>query len=1459
MKLLTLAPIAFLLILFSTSALAAVFMVVNSPTTPQYVKGTFTLDFNWWDTNTTVNDINLVIKLRHVSIEDFNKILAFDNNALDLNQSGAGAWAVFLNNQFGAKSLDLNFGAPADINGRGDLNHRTRLQLDTRNIPDGNYQIDINVINIGLGDANVTYTSDVNSLTFPLNIDNNGPSLIVTDVNAGVWQNRIGTVLTFTCIDRNSGCATLVYKVDSNRRSPVADMNVIDWNTATFTPNQDANVTATITLPRHDGNYAVDFYAIDRAGNDSNTIPGSQDRNTFTDGNVHRVYVLQDRNALITVNSPTTGTYTRGRTMLIDFNWTDPNDTTPDVNVIIQLRGLTGNYKDTNRYLAYDLNGLDGNAFGVINVADNGVSSMAVDANGSATDGNAAPNAQHRVRLDVNTENIPDGNYQIDINVNKYSDTNVLIRTNSTSLNLPINIDNNGAVTVYNDANINVKQQRISTVLTFTCHDKNSGCASVKYRVDTNRKYGATISGDWNTASFATITSDGNATTTITLPPHDGNYAVDFFAVDRAGNDSNSGATVSDANVATGTNVHRVYILQDRNASITINSPTTPTYSKGIATILDFNWTDPSGDYINDVNLIVKLRGVNGNNKDVNVWLAYDNNALDGNSAGTVSFDGNGMLSLIEDGNGSGTSGNELPQAQHRVRLLVNTANLHDGNYQADINLLQLDDQSLLMGAEMAGLSIPFNVDNNRPKNLISDANVNSWQKRWFTLLTFTCADANSGCATLKYRVDTDNTSTATIAGDWNSAAFTTMGADANVTTTITIPGSDGNWTIDYYAIDRAGNDSNSVTTVSDRNGSASQNDSNVHRVYILQDANAPGKITTDVNVNALQNASGIRLTFTCVDDNSGCTSAHYRVDTNRKSGVDINGDHDWNILLFDSPAPGLDTNYITLPNTDGNWTVDYYATDVAGNDSNVGATVSDANWANLSSRNVHRIHVLQDRNATITFNTRTSGGYLSGVTTLIDFNWTDPTDYTADINVVVALRGLGVVDYNIISIDNNALDGNGTGVTNRNGALSMIEDGNTTAAAGGNQLPNAQHRVRVLLNTANIGDSNYYIDVNVSQYDDQDISNFIRSDMATVPVSIRIDNNAPAITYTGSTSVTSRNFNLALTTNEPATCRYSNNLDVSTDQAYADMNGSTTTTLGTSHSWAVGKNNGTHSFYIRCMDVAQNANSSATLATITVAISSSTITSNTSTTSTTPSTSTSNSVQSVIDLITQGGKPTSEDITALLTAAGASENAIATASAAVGKVEVSRTITVIKTEESGETNKYKTVVTLHVANKQAGAKDVNIVEEIPKRVAASAGLISVPSDVTMKILKSDPIVQFSVSNVPANGSKDFNYSVANRTTTADANFYKPAVVLNLSDYVAPSGADQGTGSGDQNGTGDTGGTSGTDQNGTGGAPSTPPIDRSIIMGAALLIIIIVLAAAYFIAERKKPGKWGKK
>lgn len=124
-------------------------------------------------------------------------------------------------------------------------------------------------------------------------------------------------------------------------------------------------------------------------------------------------------------------------------------------------------------------------------------------------------------------------------------------------------------------------------------------------------------------------------------------------------------------------------------------------------------------------------------------------------------------------------------------------------------------------------------------------------------------------------------------------------------------------------------------------------------------------------------------------------------------------------------------------------------------------------------------------------------------------------------------------------------------------------------------------------------------------------------------------------------------------------------------------------------------------------------------------------------------------------------GKPTPQQIIDILTAAGASPNAIKKAGEAVGKTNSKRKVEVVKETDASGQNSFYTNITVNVANNTYQVlRDVKVVDSIPKSIASNASKISFNRAYSYRVLVDDPIIEFTVPQLQQGQSVDLTYTV---------------------------------------------------------------------------------------------------
>ena len=410
--------IALILVLFFGIVNSAPTVLVNNPNGSQYIKATYTIDFNVTDIDAnSIDDSNLMAFIYYSATQGAFTTLISDLNLMDT-----------------ANCDDQNFAS---------MNNCT-YSWNTTAISDGNYFVDVNVVN---RQADGTYRDDgSDSSNTSFRIDNTAPTTS-WDANE-LWQAS-DVNIHLTCNDSGSGCtggdANTTYRIDSDSSDTVSYDSWLTYDTNIF-------ITA-------DGNWAIDFNSTDRAGNigDTNTFYVLIDQtapSTSWDGN-HNTWQSMDANIHLTCSDATSGCSstkyrldTNSATGISYGAWT-----TYDTNILISS---DGNY-------AIDFNSLDNAG----NYGDSNVFYILID--------QTAPV--------VTISNPTDGSSQTSTGV-----TLVYSATNTGNINkYYVQVDSNGWVD--NSTNLSYDFNNLSTashtfyVIAQTISDVNSSTASVTINV----------------------------------------------------------------------------------------------------------------------------------------------------------------------------------------------------------------------------------------------------------------------------------------------------------------------------------------------------------------------------------------------------------------------------------------------------------------------------------------------------------------------------------------------------------------------------------------------------------------------------------------------------------------------------------------------------------------------------------------------------------------------------------------------------------------------------------------------------------------------------------------------------------------------------------------------------------------------------------------------------------------
>lgn len=240
-------------------------------------------------------DINLTITFT-VSDRDDNRL------TVDMNYSAS---AVGGTGTVIRKDVNLTTPFCTDFNFQDTTTCTLDFNIVSTSVSDGNYYILMMIYDAakGAGDLNTNFEASNNTFM----VDNTRPKLTHTDFNAGTWMNvdvnaRVG------CTDAGSNCKTLYYKKDtdsSNTASYPATWTTFDGNVL------DSNFFYTA-----DGNWGVQLWVKDTAGNDSNST--TSDMNVF--------FVLVDKTAAASLAiTNAVPCKTTANSILLGYSATDVN------------------------------------------------------------------------------------------------------------------------------------------------------------------------------------------------------------------------------------------------------------------------------------------------------------------------------------------------------------------------------------------------------------------------------------------------------------------------------------------------------------------------------------------------------------------------------------------------------------------------------------------------------------------------------------------------------------------------------------------------------------------------------------------------------------------------------------------------------------------------------------------------------------------------------------------------------------------------------------------------------------------------------------------------------------------------------------------------------------------------------------------------------------------------------
>ena len=245
------------------------------------------------------------------------------------------------------------------------------------------------------------------------------------------------------------------------------------------------------------------------------------------------------------------------------------------------------------------------------------------------------------------------------------------------------------------------------------------------------------------------------------------------------------------------------------------------------------------------------------------------------------------------------------------------------------------------------------------------------------------------------------------------------------------------------------------------------------------------------------------------------------------------------------------------------------------------------------------------------------------------------------------------------------------------------------------------------------------------------------------------------------------------------------------------------------------------------------------------------------------------------IVLVETKGTPTATAVESVLTEAGFTAQEIATATQFATSTAIDQKVAVDKTTTTtGAT--YSTLVSIKVTNRSSKKwENVKVVAEIPKALATDAS--QVKSSFAMKVLKADPIIEFTVPEIQVGQTINVIYSVVKNISDITAKAIPIGMVIGYAE-VAP--CENVTCESDACTTGTCNNTTGNCDYaykadgtacGTGkeckagaciektAAPPAPPVkpaapDYTMLIVAVVIIILVIAGAAFYTKKRKRKG-----
>ena len=344
----------------------------------------------------------------------------------------------------------------------------------------------------------------------------------------------------------------------------------------------------------------------------------------------------------------------------------------------------------------------------------------------------------------------------------------------------------------------------------------------------------------------------------------------------------------------------------------------------------------------------------------------------------------------------------------------------------------------------------------------------------------------------------------------------------------------------------------------------------------------------------------------------------------------------------------------------------------------------------------------------------------------------------------------------------------------------------------------------------------------------------------------VHYDKNATFTSTTTSSFTNVTTVTITGTTDINATCK----IDPSSSVAFASMATlMSASNSGLSHSGSVSVSAGINTFYVKCQDTQANTSGNFTVSfEVNITGSGPPASSPSPPGGGTPGGSGGLPPQAQAPAIVReivatarsfSQTPGMPDVNRLLSLVGASSAAIENAARASEKVQFNRELSVTKLTDGGK-KRFESTISIHVSNiARTELRNVVVVEEVPKSIAADASQIQ--STMPFTVLQSDPILSFTIDRIPANGEAIVSYTVtkevkqsgfltsfASAPIVSQASFDQPVIESTELTPAKPKKSPA-----------------------VGSAVQSTPFPTGMV-SAAVIVLVLIVGAAYWFWKRKR-------